>query len=92
MMDKWQTPYTPNVLGIYLLMRSLKKRKIIEQTHQKIKSRSEAWQKFFRGSKNIKLYIKNQGVRSRTVIACRKIRTHYEIKKTSSESERSVIG
>ncbi len=69
MMDKWQTPYTPNVLGIYLLMRSLKKRKIIEQTHQKIKSRSEAWQKFFRGSKNIKLYIKNQGVRSRTVIA-----------------------
>jgi phosphoserine aminotransferase len=68
MMDKWQTPYTPNVLGIYLLMRVLKKRKSIEQTHQKIKLRSEAWQKFFRGSKNIKLHIKNQGVRSLTVL------------------------
>lgn len=68
MMDKWQTPYTPNVLGIYLLMRVMKKSKSIEQTHQKIKLRSVTWQKFFRGSKNIKLYIKNQGVRSLTVL------------------------
>jgi phosphoserine aminotransferase len=68
MMDKWQTAYTPNVLGIYLLMRTMKKRKSIEQTHQKIKLRFEGWQKFFRGSKKIKLHIKNQGVRSLTVL------------------------
>lgn len=68
MMEKWQTSYTPNVLGIYLLMRVLKKRKPINIIHQKTKTRAEAWQKFFRGAKNLKLYIKNQGVRSLTVV------------------------
>ncbi|MBL7874955.1 MAG: alanine--glyoxylate aminotransferase family protein [Cyclobacteriaceae bacterium] len=68
MADKWQTSYTPNVLGIYLLMRTLKKRKSIEQTHQKIKSRSEGWQKFFRGSPHITFFIKNQTVTSLTVL------------------------
>lgn len=68
MMEKWQTSYTPNVLGIYLLLRVLKKRKPIEDIHQKIKTRAEAWQQFFRGGKNLKLYIKNQGVSSLTVM------------------------
>lgn len=68
MMDKWQTSYTPNVLGIYLLMRVLKKSKPIDLVHQKIKARAIAWQKFFRGAKNLKLHIRNQGVRSLTVI------------------------
>jgi len=67
MMNKWQTNCTPNVLGIYLLMRVLKKRKPMEQIHQKTMARAVAWQKFFRGAKNLKLYIKNQGVRSLTV-------------------------
>jgi len=69
MMEKWQTSYTPNVLGIYFLMRVLKTSKPIDLVHQKIKARAVAWQKFFRGAKNIKLYIRNQGVRSLTVIA-----------------------
>ena len=68
MMEKWQTSYTPNVLGIYLLMRVLKKSKPIDLVHQKIKARAAAWQKFFRGAKNLKLHIRNQGVRSLTVI------------------------
>lgn len=68
MMEKWQTPYTPNVLGIYLLMRVLEKRKPIKLIHEKTKKRFIAWQKFFRGAKNIKLFIKNQGVRSLTVL------------------------
>jgi len=68
MMAKWQTPYTPNVLGIYLLMRVLEKRKTIKLIHERTKKRFIAWQKFFRGAKNIKLYIKNQGVRSLTVL------------------------
>ncbi|MEQ1584704.1 MAG: aminotransferase class V-fold PLP-dependent enzyme [Cyclobacteriaceae bacterium] len=68
MMAKWQTPCTPNVLGIYLLMRVLEKRKPINLINEKTKSRFIAWQKFFRGTKNIKLFIKNQGVRSLTVL------------------------
>lgn len=68
MMEKWQTPCTPNVLGIYLLMRVLEKRKPIKPIHEKTKKRFIAWQKFFRGAKNTKLFIKNQGVRSLTVL------------------------
>jgi phosphoserine aminotransferase len=68
MMAKWQTTYTPNVLGIYLLMRVLEKRKPIDAIHQKVKTRFLDWQRFFRGAKKVKLYIKNQGVRSLTVL------------------------
>jgi len=68
MMDKWQTPYTPNVLGIYLLMRVLKDSKKIETVHQKIEKRSKAWHQFFDGSSTLKLYVSNQSVRSHTVI------------------------
>lgn len=68
MMATWQTPYTPNVLGIYLLMRVLEKRKTIKLIHEKTKKRFIDWQIFFRGAKNTKLFIKNQGVRSLTVL------------------------
>lgn len=36
MMDKWQTPFTPNVLGIYLLMRVLENTEAIKTTHDLI--------------------------------------------------------
>ncbi len=69
MMDKCQTPCTPNVLGIYLLMRVLKKRKPIGFVDHKIKNRSHVWKKFIRKSTNLKLYINNQDVLSDTVLA-----------------------
>jgi phosphoserine aminotransferase len=68
MMDKWQTPYTPNVLGIYLLMRVLKKSKGIEAVHRKTEARANAWQDFFKHGKNLKQYIQNPAVRSLTVL------------------------
>lgn len=68
MMDKWQTQYTPNVLGIYLLMRVLKDSKKIKTVHQKMEKRANAWQRFFDGSSTLKHYISNQSVRSHTVI------------------------
>ena len=40
----------------------------MDHIHQKTLARIIDWQKFFRGAKNLKLYIKNQGVRSLTVL------------------------
>ena len=40
----------------------------MDDIHEKTKKRFIAWQKFFRGAKHVKLYIKNQGVRSLTVL------------------------
>ncbi|HEY6437668.1 MAG TPA: hypothetical protein VIY47_13835, partial [Ignavibacteriaceae bacterium] len=68
MMEQWQTSYTPNVLGIYLLMRVLKDSKNIRSVHKQIEERAKAWQDFFKNGKNLRLYIRNQKVRSHTVI------------------------
>lgn len=68
MMEKWQTSYTPNVLGIYLLMRVLKDFRKIRSVHKQIEARANAWQDFFKNGKNLRPYIRNHKVRSHTVI------------------------
>ena len=68
MMQKWQTPFTPNVLGIYLLMRVMQKAKPIKTTEDELMVRYKVWEKFFHPSRSIQFLIKNQAVRSQTVI------------------------
>ncbi len=68
MMNTWQTPFTPNVLGIYLLMRVLQDSKRIGLIHRKTITRFEAWKHYFEDNKNLKLYIQNPEVRSYTVL------------------------
>jgi phosphoserine aminotransferase len=68
MMDKWQTPYTPNVLGIYLLMRVLEKMKPIREVHAELVKRYLDWIEFFSDRKSLKHLIKNKAVHSFTVI------------------------
>src|SRR5436190_10365970 len=71
MIDKWQTSFTPNVLGIYLLWCASRQAGRIGQTEKKVRRRQKDWIKFFKGSKDLQLYISNSAVRSRTVIAVR---------------------
>ncbi|MGC3948037.1 MAG: aminotransferase class V-fold PLP-dependent enzyme [Chryseolinea sp.] len=68
MMDKWQTSYTPNVLGIYLLMRVLKDSRKIEKVHSKIVTRYEQWMEFMSRTTSIRHLIANEAVHSYTVI------------------------
>jgi phosphoserine aminotransferase len=68
MMAKWQTPFTPNVLNIYLLMRVLEDSKPIEAVHQKIKKRYDGWMEFLDSTKSLRHLIKNKEVHSLTVI------------------------
>ncbi len=68
MMAKWQTPYTPNVLAIYLLMRVLEKMKPIREVHALTLKRYTEWRSFFEQSKSLKLLIKNKLVHSITVL------------------------
>jgi phosphoserine aminotransferase len=68
-MDHWQTPCTPNVLGIYLLMRTLQARPAITAVHKEVKLRADAWQKFLLQSKSLHPLINHPAVRSHTVIA-----------------------
>ncbi|MEJ1240353.1 aminotransferase class V-fold PLP-dependent enzyme [Chryseolinea sp. T2] len=68
MMDSWQTSYTPNVLGIYLLMRVLKDSKKIQKVHDKLYTRYERWMDFLSRAKSIRHLVKNQSVHSFTVL------------------------
>lgn len=69
MMDKWQTPGTPNVLAIYLLMRTLKNADDIALTEAKLRNRFDAWSRLLNASKGLKPLINNEAVRSITVLA-----------------------
>lgn len=69
MMDKWQTPCTPNVLGIYLLMRTLKDSDHITKTEATLRSRHETWSKLIGESQYLEQLVKNRNVHSYTVLA-----------------------
>lgn len=68
MMDKWQTTYTPNVLGIYLLMRVLQACDPIQVVHKRTVERYKTWQSFLEKSTSLKFLIRNTKVRSYTVL------------------------
>lgn len=68
MMDKWQTSYTPNVLGIYLLMRVLKDSGPIGKNDKKLRERFDQWIEFLGHRKSIHHLVRNESVRSYTVI------------------------
>jgi len=63
-----QTPYTPNVLAIYLLCRLLEDRKHIDEVSKKVKGRYREWIDFLGGFKSWSHLVENEAVRSETVI------------------------
>ena len=67
MMAKWQTSCTPNVLGIYLLMRVLENSEPIDAVHAMTLERYEKWVEFLSGT-TLKHLIDNEAVHSHTVI------------------------
>lgn len=68
MMEKWQTPYTPNVLAIYLLMRVLEKSKSISEIQKQTIERYNDWTTFLNSETTLELLIKNKSVQSYTVL------------------------
>lgn len=68
MMRKWQTSCTPNVLGIYLLKRTLEKAKPVRETDKVIRTRYESWMDFFEGYNVLTPLIKHKTVHSFTVM------------------------
>ncbi len=67
MMQQWQTSYTPNVLGIYMLMRVLETVKPIGEIHKQTLSRYKTWTEFLTRN-GYSLLIGNAAVRSYTVL------------------------
>jgi len=66
---KSQTHYTPNALGVYLLMRVMEQVKDIETIHAITQQRAQAWYAFLEQETHWQPLISNQVTRSDTVIA-----------------------
>lgn len=67
-MENWQTTYTPNVLAIYLLMRTLEARADIDAIERQTHERYTQWINFLSTLDILHLLIEDPAVRSRTVI------------------------
>lgn len=84
MMEKWQTSYTPNVLGIYLLMRVMEKVKPIRIVHKQIEKRYEDWMSMVKKHPALHHLIRNKAVHSLTVLPLEADKeTIQKIKKTA---------
>lgn len=82
MMEKWQTSCTPNVLGIYLLMRVLENSESISSVNKETIRRYREWNEFLKAGKNISHFVENEAVHSHTVIPVKcDEKTLVEIKK-----------
>jgi phosphoserine aminotransferase len=92
MMDKWQTPYTPNVLGIYLLKRALKKMDKITAVDQKLTQRHTAWVRFFKNSKDLQLLVARPEVQSKTVIAVKGNSKLVDTLKAAAQKKGLLVG
>jgi phosphoserine aminotransferase len=68
MMRKYQTTHTPNVLGIYLLNRSLSASPGIRKTNTMIRKRAVNWARFFNKHPALSLLVTDTGARSETVL------------------------
>lgn len=70
MMDKFQTTHTPNILGIYLLYRTLQQSLPVREREKNLLQRAEDWYRFFETQKgDFQLLVTNETVRAATVIA-----------------------
>lgn len=68
MMEKWQTPFTPNVLNIYLLKRVMEASKTIREVNMKVEERYLLWVDFLKDKQTLQHFITNVEARSFTVI------------------------
>jgi phosphoserine aminotransferase len=92
MMAKWQTPFTPNVLAIYLLMRVLENSPQIKETHKKVLDRYEDWILFLSERKHIKHLIETLGVQSYTVITVAATAEVVQAIKTVAKNNGILLG
>lgn len=85
---KFQTPYTPNVLGIYLLGKVMQQVPHITEVDQQTRRRAAEWYAFLPAN-GYRLVAENEGIRSDTVIAVRE--TKERIAQLKSEARQAGI-
>ena len=88
---KYQSTHTPNILGIYLLMRLMRDFEGIEKVDKRTRKRAEDWYHFLIQEK-YKLLIQNQHIRSKTVLAVSFAKDRLEALKLDAQKHDFMLG
>lgn len=91
-MKDWQTSYTPNVLGIYLLYQVLKNSRDIGTTDKLIRKRYKEWYDFLKNFKEVRPLIQNKDCRSYTVITLQSEEATIKKIKDKAKKEGLILG
>lgn len=89
---KFQTHYTPNILGIYLLMRVMQQVPDIQTINSHIKERAKKFYEFINQETNLDLLITNSEVRSETVIAIKGTVDEISVLKQKAKENNIILG
>lgn len=92
MMEMRQTTLTPNVLGIYLLMRVMNKRKPIDKIEKKLHKRLKQYEELFDGNDKYTFLVENKKVRSETVVVIKGSKEDIEEIKEKAQDKGIVLG
>lgn len=90
--EKFQTSYTPNVLGIFLLKKVLEMIPDINKTHEHIKNRANKLYHFFAGSEQVKPLTSDTNLRSDTVLCLKGNPDLIEHIKTECRDQGLLLG
>lgn len=88
---KFQTPYTPNILGIYLLGKVMQQVPPIDEVDKVTRKRAHDWYAFLLEN-GYELVVENTAVRSDTVIAVRAEKERIAELKKASKNEGITLG
>ncbi len=91
-MKNWQTNYTPNVLGIYLLSRWAEIVPNISETHQILKQRANNYYSFFEKTNLFKPLVQNKNARSETVMVIKGENSDIDLLKKHCISKNIILG
>ena len=89
---KYQTHYTPNILGIYLLMRVMQQVPDIQTINAHIKERAKDFYTFISADTKLNLLIENSEVRSETVIAIKGTVNEISVLKQKAKENNIILG
>ncbi|NIJ52084.1 aminotransferase class V-fold PLP-dependent enzyme [Dyadobacter arcticus] len=88
---KFQTPYTPNTLGIYLISKVMQQVPAIAEVDFRTKERAKSWYSFLEHN-GYQLMVENEAVRSDTVIAVRDAKERIAVLKKAAKQEGIILG
>lgn len=90
--EKYQTPYTPNILGIYLLKRTLEERAGIESIHAVTQERFNKLESALGELPLFEFLVRNERVRSLTVLAITSNKVPMDILKREARDRGIILG